>query len=227
MDYYYIKRLFDFTFAVVGLIIFTPIILLCCLLLILSGEFSPLYLSYRVGRKEKLFKIYKLRTMQQTKQQPSQHFTDHDDERITFLGKILRATKLDELPQFYNILIGDLSFVGPRPQLPEIYDKYDEETKARLKTIKPGVTGLGSLVFRNESQLLEQVDPDDRADFYDNTIVFSKGNLEKWYVKNRGFILDLKILVFTAVILFFTKATRFLDYFIGIPVAILQNKENI
>lgn len=227
MDYYYIKRLFDFTFAVVGLIIFTPIILLCCLLLILSGEFSPLYLSYRVGRKEKLFKIYKLRTMQQTKQQPSQHFTDHDDERITFLGKILRATKLDELPQFYNILIGDLSFVGPRPQLPEIYDKYDEETKARLKTIKPGVTGLGSLVFRNESQLLEQVDPDDRADFYDNTIVFSKGNLEKWYVKNRGFILDLKILVFTAVILFFTKATRFLDYFIGIPVAILQNKENL
>lgn len=227
MDYYYIKRLFDFTFAVVGLIIFTPIILLCCLLLILSGEFSPLYLSYRVGRKEKLFKIYKLRTMKQTKQQPSQHFTDHDDERITFLGKILRATKLDELPQFYNILIGDLSFVGPRPQLPEIYDKYDEETKARLKTIKPGVTGLGSLVFRNESQLLEQVDPDDRADFYDNTIVFSKGNLEKWYVKNRGFILDLKILVFTAVILFFTKATRFLDYFIGIPVAILKNKENL
>ncbi|MDA8640347.1 sugar transferase [Flavobacteriaceae bacterium] len=227
MDYYHIKRLFDFTFAVVGLIIFTPIILLCCLLLILSGEFSPLYLSYRVGRKEKLFKIYKLRTMQQTKQQPSQHFTDHDDERITFLGKILRATKLDELPQFYNILIGDLSFVGPRPQLPEIYDKYDEETKARLKTIKPGVTGLGSLVFRNESQLLEQVEPDDRADFYDNTIVFSKGNLEKWYVKNRGFILDLKILVFTAVILFFTKATRFLDYFIGIPVVILKNKENL
>ena len=227
MNYFNLKRFFDLIFSALGIIIFSPIILLCCILIMLTGEFSPIYLSNRVGKKNKLFKIYKLKTMRDIKHEPTHHFTDHNDSRITFLGKILRATKLDELPQFFNILFGDLSFVGPRPQVPEIYDKYDAETKASLKTIKPGVTGLGSLVFRNESQLLEQVEPNERGNFYDNTIVYSKGNIEKWYVKNRGFILDTKILIFTLIILFFTRATKFIDYFIGIPLSVVKNKGDI
>ena len=214
MTYLLVKRFSDFIFALIGLIISIPLIFIFSLLLVLTGEFSPIYSCYRVGHKGKLFRIYKLRTMRKTQPQskPTRHFTCGDDNRITLLGKILRHSKLDELPQLFNILLGNLSFVGPRPQSIEIFDKYDDDTQTRLKSIKPGVTGIGSLFFRNENQLLTKVNPSKRDAFYDQQIVSSKGNLEVWYVENRSLWLDFKILCFTIIVLFYTRLTK-LNYF--------------
>jgi lipopolysaccharide/colanic/teichoic acid biosynthesis glycosyltransferase len=155
--------------------------------------------------------------MRKIKYEPSVHFTDHGDERITLLGKILRASKLDELPQFLNILSGELSFVGPRPQLPEIFQKYDANTQDSLKTITPGVTGIGSLLFRDEAQMLKRINPKNREKFYDQTIVSSKGSLELWYIDNKSFYIDFKILCFTVFVLFYTRAVKLHNYFTGIP----------
>ena len=155
--------------------------------------------------------------MRKIKSQPNMHFTNYDDERITLLGKILRASKLDELPQLFNILMGELSFVGPRPQLPEIFKKYDEETRLKLKKIKPGVTGIGSLFFRNEAQLLSKINPKKREEFYDQQIVSSKASLETWYVNNRTFWIDFKILCFTIIVLFYTRLIKLNSFFNGLP----------
>ena len=131
-----IKRGCDIVFSLLGIILCAPILLIFILLLLISGESTPIYSSYRVGYGGVLFKMYKLRTMTRIAGSSSKPLTAYNDSRISFLGKLLRFSKIDELPQFFNILNGDLSFVGPRPMLPEVFMYYSEATREQLNGIR-------------------------------------------------------------------------------------------
>ena len=181
------KRLFD---IILVLILLPLLIVPICLLIIISsidtkkfGVFS----QYRVGQHGKLFKIYKIRTLKEGK-----HRLGHLDKSATSFGKVLRRTKLDELPQLFNVLKGDMSFVGPRPDVEGFADKLEGEDRIVL-LVKPGVTGEATLKYKEEEKVLErQKDPD----HYNRTIIWvDKVKINKNYVRNYSFYLDLKLII--------------------------------
>ena len=195
--YPFVKRTLDVLISIIGILLSAPLLLTAIFLLIFSGEFSPVYLSYRVGKEGRLFRMYKLRTMSPKKPSKSP-LTGYNDNRISFIGRFLRFSKIDELPQFFNILNGDLSFVGPRPMLPEVFMYYPKSVQKTLNTIRPGVTGIGSIVFRNEQGLFKKV-KGSYEEFYKQEIAPVKADLELWYIKQYSFKVDFKILIYTVV----------------------------
>ena len=213
--YPFLKRGADIIFSILGILISAPLLLISIFLIFTSGETSPLYVSYRIGKDGVLFRMFKLRTMSRTRLSKSP-LTAYNDNRINFFGRFLRFSKIDELPQFFNILYGDLSFVGPRPMLPEVYIFYSDKTRKKLNAIRPGVTGIGSIVFRNESDLFKKV-KGSHENFYKDNIAPAKADLELWYTKNRSFVIDFKILVFTMVALFYGKVKSLKRHFKNLP----------
>ena len=156
-----------------------------------------LFRQKRVGKNNKDFILYKFRTMKTSKKINTIDFRAYS--RITKLGSLLRKTKLDELPQLYNILIGDISFVGPRPEAREWVDKFYDKYE-KILFIKPGLTDLASIKYRNEEKILsESYDP---LKLYEQKILPDKLRMNEEYVKNRSFILDVKILLLTLKSLF-------------------------
>ena len=210
-----LKRGADIIFSILGILISAPLLLISIFLIFTSGETSPLYISYRIGKDGELFRMFKLRTMSRTRPSKSP-LTAYNDNRINFFGRFLRFSKIDELPQFFNILNGDLSFVGPRPMLPEVYIFYSDKTRKKLNKIRPGVTGIGSIVFRNESDLFKKVKGSHES-FYKDNIAPAKAELEVWYTKNRSFVIDFKILVFTMVALFYGQVKLLKRHFKNLP----------
>ena len=204
--YLNLKRLLDLTFALLGLIIAIPILIIAIFLLFFSGEKSPLFAQYRVGLSGELFLFYKLRTMRKIKKgEKNSSLTLADDKRITFLGKFLRATKIDELPQLFNVIYGDLSIVGPRALMPEIFNLYSLSERQQIATIRPGITGLGSIIFRNEQYILRKYNqPSEKT--YKDEIAPVKASLELWYIDRMSFSLDLKILFTTLWLLLYSRS---------------------
>ena len=180
----FIKPGFDFCFAFLIICITLPLFFILGFLLFLQNSGTPFFSQVRLGLKEKPFTIYKLKTMQDTRD--DQGVLLPDNQRITPLGKIIRKLSLDELPQFWNVLKGDMSFVGPRPLLPEYLPLYNKKQKNR-HNLKPGITGLAQVKGRN-------------------TISWQKKfEYDLWYIENQSFILDLKILLFTVGKIFKTQ----------------------
>ena len=178
------KRLFDFIFSLVFLLLFGWMIVVGYILASIDTQSSGFFLQKRIGQKGKVFKIYKLRTM---------HARTH---RISVLGSFFRKYKLDEIPQLINILNGTMSFVGPRPDIPGYADKLTGDDR-KILNLKPGVTGLASLKYRNEEYLLsKQPNP---LEYNDQVIWPDKIQINKWYAENQTFLLDLKILWYTVV----------------------------
>ena len=196
------KRLFDFTLALVSIIIVLPVLLLIALAIWIEDKGSVVFIQERVGQKNKNFYIYKFRTMG-CGSSPNGHLTvGHDDVRVTKTGKFLRRYKLDELPQLINIVKGDMSFVGPRPELRH-YVNFYKEADYEIFQVKPGLTGLASLKFFNEAELLNTVaDPEA---YYIATIIPNKLAINKHYIKTRSFVLDVKILWFTFIRIMFNN----------------------
>ena len=217
--YPFFKRFFDIVFALMGIVITGPFLLLSILIILISGETKPLFIQLRVGKDRQLFRFYKLRTMKRTQSQNSGPITFHGDDRITKVGLFLRWSKMDEFPQFFNVLNGDLSFVGPRPLMPETFYAYDKSTQKRIAKVKPGITGVGSVVFRNEALLLKQAGENKQKDFYLNKILPYKGELEEWYVKHQSFGVDLKLLFFSAAVIAYSRMTGLHNYFKNLPKA--------
>ena len=180
----FIKPGFDFCFAFLILCITLPLLFILGFLLFLQNSGTPLFSQVRPGLKEKLFTIYKLKTMQDTRD--DQGVLLPDNQRITPLGKIIRKLSLDELPQFWNVLKGDMSFVGPRPLLPEYLPLYNKKQKNR-HNLKPGITGWAQVKGRNTISWQQKFEYD------------------LWYIENQSFILDLKILLFTVGKIFKTQ----------------------
>lgn len=187
------KRAFDFIFSFIGLILLSPIFLIISLLIALSSKGGVFYKQTRVGKDNIDFKVYKFRSMivNADKKGLLSIGKDGRDPRITKIGYILRKYKLDELPQLINVLKGNMSLVGPRPEVRKYVDLYDNKQKEILK-VKPGITDIASITFRNENDLLSQ-NPNPE-DYYIQEIMPKKISLSLEYVKTRSLIKDIKLI---------------------------------
>lgn len=188
-----LKRLFDFTAAFFGLITLFPILLVVSLLIALDSRGPVIFSQQRVGRHGKLFSMVKFRSMY-VKQASNSTVSVKGDKRITRVGAFIRKTKIDELPELWNVLIGDMSLVGPRPDVKGYADELQNESRKILE-LRPGITGPASLKFVNEEELLASVDNPEQ---YNREVIYPekvKLNLEYYYQQN--FLLDIKIIFAT------------------------------
>jgi lipopolysaccharide/colanic/teichoic acid biosynthesis glycosyltransferase len=188
-----LKRVFDIISSLTVLIIISPILILISILIIIDSKGHVFYSQKRVGIKAKEFKLYKFRTMKPNSELKGL-LTIGNDSRITRLGYYLRKTKLDELPQLFNIILGDMSVVGPRPETPNYVKLYTEEQQKVLK-VRPGLTDYASLKFINESEILAKHENPEKA--YIEIIMPEKLSLNLDYIRDQSFFLDLKIIIRT------------------------------
>tara|TARA_R110000868_G_scaffold361633_1_gene623642 strand:- start:266 stop:859 length:594 start_codon:yes stop_codon:yes gene_type:complete len=191
-----IKRLFDVVFSVIGLILLLPVLLLISILIKLDSKGPVLFIQGRVGKNNEDFNIYKFRTMRVQSDIKGLLTLGNNDSRITKMGYFLRRYKIDEFPQLINILKGDMSFVGPRPELRYYVNFYNEDDMNIFK-VRPGITGLASLKYRNEVELLKAAK--DPEEFFIKTIIPDKLNYNKEYISKRNFFFDLKLIGLTIV----------------------------
>ncbi len=215
--YKYVKRFFDTLFSLIAIIILLPVFIPVIIILLLTGEHEVFYKQERVGYKNSIFGIWKFATMQ--KNSPSigsKDLTLRNDPRVTPFGKFLRKSKLNELPQLINILTGDMSFTGPRPLMKSGFDRYSDEMKAKVYNVKPGLTGIGSIVFRDEELIMTKsnLSPDE---CYRTVILPNKGSLELWYQQNFSFFTDIMLLFLTAWYVFFPHSNLVYKVFPSLP----------
>ena len=188
-----IKRLFDLIFAIFGLILLLPFFLAISILIKIDSKGSIFFIQDRVGQDTFLFKIIKFRTMT-TSTEIKSTISIKGDVRVTRVGKILRRYKIDELPELINIVRGEMSFVGPRPDVPGYADKLNGDARNILK-LKPGITSLASLKYSNEELLLSQ--QKNPIDFNNNIIYPDKVKMNLNYYKNHNLWIDIKIIFAT------------------------------
>jgi hypothetical protein len=193
------KRGFDIIASLIGLLIFSPLLTLFTLLIWLQDFKSPFYISNRVGKNEKIFKIIKLRSMVINADKKGIDSTSLNDERITRIGHFIRSYKLDELSQLWNVFKGDMSLVGPRPNVKRETDLYTS-TERELLSVKPGITDFASIVFADEGEILSGVKDPDIS--YNQLIRPGKSELGLFYISNQSFLLDIFILILTIITIF-------------------------
>lgn len=218
--YLYIKRFFDFLLALILLIIISPILIPVMIGLKLTGEGHVWYFQERVGKNNKLFDIYKYATM--LKDSPNMKggiITTKRDPRLTPMGGFLRTSKINELPQIVNVLRGEMSFVGPRPVMQRSFDGYPPEVKDVIYNVMPGITGIGSIVFRDEETLMTKVKErgEDAMAFYKEKIYPYKGKVELWYQSHQSFYTDFMIIFITAWVILFPTSNLLYAVFKDLP----------
>ena len=189
----FLKRVFDIIVSFCGIIILFPLIIIVSILIKITSKGPVLFKQVRVTKNGKLFKIYKFRTMRENSEGNKQ-ITVGKDNRITGIGHILRKTKLDELPQLFNVLKGEMSLVGPRPEVPKYVELYTDEQIEILK-VPAGITDYASIYFSNESELLGEVE--NPEEFYIKKIMPYKIELNKKYINEIGIMTDIKIIILT------------------------------
>lgn len=216
--YKYIKRFFDIIFSVIALIILLPFFIPIIIILLLTGEHQVFYQQDRVGFRNKIFGIWKFATMlKNSPNMGSKDLTVRNDPRVTSIGKFLRKSKLNELPQMINILTGDMSFIGPRPLMKSGFDRYSDDLKTKIYNVKPGLTGIGSIVFRDEELIMtnSSLTPDE---CYRTVILPHKGALELWYQQHQNFITDFMLLFLTGWYILFPNSKLVFTIFPSLPV---------
>jgi lipopolysaccharide/colanic/teichoic acid biosynthesis glycosyltransferase len=215
--YKIIKRFFDIIFSLIATIILLPLFIPIIILLLLTGEHEVFFRQERVGYKNKIFLIWKFATM--LKNSPNMGHGDvtvRKDPRITAIGRFLRQSKLNELPQVINIITGDMSFVGPRPLMKVGFDRYSDEMKAKVYNAQPGLTGIGSILFRDEELIITQSSLPPH-ECYRDVILPYKGALEVWYQQHQNFYTDFMIIFLTAWYVIFPKSNLVNRVFPSIP----------
>lgn len=186
------KRLFDILSSLVGLVLLLPLFFIVSLLIKLDSHGPIFFRQIRVGKNGVTFRIFKFRTMSADAETRGLQVTTSADQRITRIGGILRKYKIDELPQLINVLTGEMSLVGPRPEVPQYVAHYPSETKEIVLSVSPGITDNASIQFRNENELLEgKSDPEK---YYIETILPKKLDMYVDYVQNRTFLNDIKLI---------------------------------
>ena len=194
---YFFKRLIDFILALIATTVLLPILIPVVIGLLLTGEHYVFYFQERIGYKNKKFFIWKFATMLKNSPKMSGGLhTTRRDPRILPMGGFLRKTKLNELPQLINILKGDMSVIGPRPLVDKTFAPYPEHVKAQIYNSKPGLSGIGSIIFRDEEKLLTETSMD-KSEYYAQFISPYKGELELWYQKNLSFKTDVLLIFLT------------------------------
>jgi lipopolysaccharide/colanic/teichoic acid biosynthesis glycosyltransferase len=186
-----LKRLFDILFSFVGLIVLIPVFIIISIAVILDSKGSIFYRQIRVGRNNRDFTLLKFRTMRTGSDSGSLLTVGEDDPRITKTGSFLRKYKLDELPQLFNVLKGDMSIVGPRPEVRKFVDMYNDRQKQVLK-VRPGLTDYASLKYINENEVLSKYDDPEKA--YIEIVMPEKLELNLKYVNENSFTTDLGII---------------------------------
>jgi lipopolysaccharide/colanic/teichoic acid biosynthesis glycosyltransferase len=212
-----VKRAMDILIAGAALLCLLPLLALLCIILRLTGEGEVFYRQDRVGYGGQLFGLFKFVTMM--KNSPNLGtgtITIANDPRVLPLGRFLRKTKINELPQLVNVLLGHMSIVGPRPQTQECYGYFPKEGREQLFLLKPGLTGVGSVVFRDEETILSQ-SPKGYARCYREDIMPYKLALECWYLRNQSLWVDLKIIALTALAIMFPGNTMHERWLNGLP----------
>jgi lipopolysaccharide/colanic/teichoic acid biosynthesis glycosyltransferase len=188
-----IKRLFDLLLALIGLIILSPVFLIVALIIRLSSSGPIFHRGKRVGLNGSFFHIYKFRTMVMNAEADGPAITSENDLRITRVGQILRRTKVDELPQLINVLIGEMSLVGPRPEDPRYVSLYTPE-QLRILTVRPGITSAASLAYRHEEKMLAE---QDWERIYRTEILPAKLAIDMRYISQRTLLSDISLLIKT------------------------------
>jgi len=218
--YKLIKRFYDILISSVALLILSPLLIPIVIGLRLTGEGYIWYKQNRIGYKNKSFNILKFATM--LKDSPNMNggvLTTKKDPRITPMGGFLRKSKINELPQLINILLGDMSLVGPRPLMSISFEQYPKEVQNVIYNVKPGLTGIGSIIFRDEEELITKIkeNGEDTWEYYSNKIFPFKGKVEQWYQLNKTLLVDIKIIFATAYVIFFPKSDIIYTLFKTLP----------
>jgi lipopolysaccharide/colanic/teichoic acid biosynthesis glycosyltransferase len=210
------QRLCDILLAGLALLILSPLLIPIALVLRLTGEGDVFFLQERVGRHGKLFQLLKFATMLRNSPNiGTGTVTLKDDPRVLPVGRILRKTKFNELPQLWNIVRGDMSIVGPRPQTPRCFAAFPPEFRNIITQVKPGLSGLGPIVFRDEEELL--AGRHDSLAFYDRVIAPYKAQVEAWYVKHQTMATYFKVIALTIWVVLFPSSTLVWRVFPDLP----------
>jgi lipopolysaccharide/colanic/teichoic acid biosynthesis glycosyltransferase len=218
------ERFFDFFFSGLALFVLSPLLLPLVLMLRFSGEGEVFFLQERIGKGGKVFKLFKFATM--LKDSPNigtGTVTMKGDPRVLPLGKFLRKTKINELPQLLNIFLGDMSVIGPRPLTVQTFDSYSAETQEIVKKVRPGLSGIGSIIFRGEEEIMHGASAS--VDFYATIIAPYKGGLEIWFVANKSMRIYFLAIFITAWAVFFPNTNIAWKVFRNLPEPPPQLKE--
>ena len=210
------QRIFDIIFSTIALLVLAPLLIPIVIILRLTGEGEIFFVQQRVGQGGQMFGLLKFATM--LKDSPNLGtgtITTKDDPRVLPFGKFLRQTKLNELPQLLNILTGDMSVIGPRPQTQRCFNAFPLRSQCEIIKTRPGLSGIGSIVFRGEEQMMDAAgDPDA---LYDQVIMPYKGLLEEWYVAHQSLRLYFLLIFITAWVVVFPNSRLFWRLFPALP----------
>lgn len=209
------QRFFDFVFSSLALIIISPLLIIVIFALKITGEGEIFFVQSRIGVQGNKFNLLKFATM--LKDSPNMSLgtvTTKNDPRILPFGKFLRSSKINELPQLINVIKGDMSLIGPRPLTKEAFMLYDNDVQKILNMVKPGLSGIGSIVFRDEENILNS---SNAVEFFKTVIMPYKGKLETWFVKNNNISLYFLSILITIYIVFFPKSKIVWYLFKDIP----------
>lgn len=210
------QRFIDLVISLPALIFILPLLIPIIIILKFTGEGEIFYLQERIGKFGKSFKLIKFATM--LKNSPnigSKDITIHNDPRVLKIGNFLRKSKINELPQLINIIIGDMSIVGPRPMTPNTFLNYSEKSRLQIIKVRPGLTGIGSILFRDEEKFLTNLR--NPIKFYNENIIPYKTELELWYLSNMSIFLYFKIIIITALIIIFPNLKLNKNFFKNLP----------
>lgn len=213
----FFKRFIDIVLAVLAILVLSPLLVPVMIILLLTGEHYIFYGQKRVGHHNRYFKIWKFATM--LKASPSMgtgSLTIKNDPRVFPFGRFLRKTKLNELPQLFNIVLGDMSVVGPRPQMEVDFLKFPEHIRGKIYNVRPGMTGIGSIVFRDEEKWISEHNGD-KHEFYRDHIAPYKGELEIWYQEHLSAYTDLMLIFLTAWVIVFPDSGLVYKIFRSLP----------
>jgi lipopolysaccharide/colanic/teichoic acid biosynthesis glycosyltransferase len=212
-----VQRFFDILFSSLALLFLSPILIVVMIILRFTGEKEIFYIQPRVGKDGKLFNLLKFATM--LKDSPNigtATITVKDDPRVLPFGGFLRKTKINELPQLLNILKGDMSIIGPRPQAKRCFLAFPKNIQKSIIEVKPGLSGIGSIVFRDEETMLDNPEID-RLLFYDTVIAPYKGELEEWYIANRNIFTYFALIFITVWVVLKSDSKIYKKIFRNLP----------
>ncbi len=212
-------RIFDIILSGLALIVLSPLLLPIMIVLRLTGEHKVFYLQERVGENGEMFGIWKFATMlENSPNMKNAYITIYGDPRVLPFGRFLRKSKINELPQLVNILKGDISVVGPRPQVKAHLDLYPKDKLDDILSIKPGLTGIASLFFRDEETMISNSGMEPK-EFYKEFITPYKAELELWYKENQNLYTYFMLIALTAWSIFFSESKLYKKIFFDLPVA--------
>jgi lipopolysaccharide/colanic/teichoic acid biosynthesis glycosyltransferase len=210
------ERFFDIVFSGLALLVLSPLLVPIVIILKCSGEGEVFFLQKRIGKDGKLFELFKFATM--LKDSPNLGtgtVTMRGDPRVLPVGKFLRKTKINELPQLLNIFFGDMSVIGPRPLTAQTFGSYSDSTQNVIKQVRPGLSGVGSIIFRGEEDIMHGATAS--VDFYDSVIAPYKGALEEWFVSNKSLYIYFMGIFITVWAVLFPKTKVAWTVFKGLP----------